>query len=607
MNGRSDQASPALHPETGQLRGDEEIAARIRALAAGWQMPGGAEDVRSWRDRAQRTDARRRGWRGFGRALTAAAVIAIALTVVAAGFVVWLRLPGQKGPTSGVTVSPPTTSARPRPTIDPRTLYSAPPTTTPNPTLPAYALTGAPLSAEQVIVDAGSGPALFNIATGQLSSETPTTGLPYAQLFALPDGSFLCACATTQRALDTSGTEMQSTELTLRWLSADGSAGRTITLPTYVGRADPGVGSEGDHAVVTASLGPGATTLEVGWAIEAPPSWRSGIDVVDLATGQVVETVSLPTAEDHAGTVSAGVSPPSLTFAPDGRLAMIERFGWPGVAGADQGSWHATATFSSGRLGSPVPVASGASGLDGTATCSAFDGPAGFAPGSTSYYTICTDANGSLLRRVDRSGRRLGDTRLTETLSATAGLGVVVDEARDLLYAWDPFAKSLLRVDLQSGKVTGNGTLPVAAASNDPLANAARALARWLAPSVEAKVYLSPSLVLSADGSRLYAIGTAATDPLTPAGGSTGVWVFDSTTLGVVDHWAPDADYVSLGFNHDGSLLLAAGMPGSDATGTQSDQGASVTIYDAATGAIKAVAGEVGTAVGGWLTFPVTP
>ena len=599
MNGRSDQTSPAS---------DEAMGVRIRELAAGWQMPTGAEDVRSWRDHAQRADARGRGWRGFGRTLTAAAVIAIALTVVAAAFVVWLRLPGENGPTSGVTVpSSASASARPRPTIDPRTLYSAPPTTTPNPTLPAYALTGAPLTPELLSVDAGSGPALFDIATGQLSSETPTTGLPYAQLFALPDGSFLCACATTQRALGTSGIEMQSTVLTLRWLSADGSAGRTVTLPPYAGRADPAVGSEGDHAVVTASLGPDATTLEVGWAIEAPPLWRSGIDVVDLATGHVVQTVTLPNASDHAGTVAAGVSPPSITFAPDGRLAMIERFGWPGVGGADQSSWHATATFSAGRLGPPVPVASGAAGLDGTATCSAFDGPAGFTGGSTTYYTICTDANGSLLRRVDRAGRPLGDTRLTETLSASAGLGVVVDQARDLLYAWDPFAKSLLRVDLQSGKVTGHGALPVAATPNGPLADAANALAGWLAPSVEAKVYLSPSLVISADGSRIYAIGTAATDPLTPAGGSTGIWVFDSTTLGVVDHWAPDADYVSLGFNHDGSLLLAAGMPGSDAAGTNSDQGASVTIYDAATGAIRAVAGEVGSAVGGWVTFPTGP
>ena len=559
-------------------------------------------------DRPSSRDRSGRSFRGFGRVLTAAAAIAIALTVVAAAFVVWLGLPGQKGPTSGVTVSPPSTaSARPRPTINPATLYSAPPTTTPNPTLPAYELTGTPLATEQVIVNAGSGPAFFNIATGQLSGETPTTELPYAQWFALPDGSFLCACATTQRALDTSGIEMQSTVLTLRWISVDGSAGRTITLPTYVGRADPAVGSEGDHAVVTASLGPAATTLEVGWAIESPPSWRSGIDVVDLASGQVVQTVTLPSASDHVGNVSAGVSPPSLTFAPDGRIAMIERFGWPGVAGANQSSWHATATFSSGRLGPPVPVASGAAGLDGTATCSAFDGPAGFTPGSTSYYTICTDANGSLLRRVDRAGRPLGDTRLTETLSATAGLGVTVDQARELLYAWDPFAKSLLRVDLQSGTVTGRGTLPAAATMSDPLADAAHALARWLAPSVEAKVYLSPSLVLSADGSRLYAIGTAATDPLTPAGGSTGVWVFDSATLGVVDHWAPDADYVSLGFNHDGSLLLAAGMPGTDAAGTQSDQGPSVTIYDAATGTVRAVAGEVGAATGGWVTFPTTP
>ncbi len=88
-------------------------------------------------------------------------------------------------------------------------------------------------------------------------------------------------------------------------------------------------------------------------------------------------------------------------------------------------------------------------------------------------------------------------------------------------------------------------------------------------------MYLRPSLTLSADGSRLYAIGTAATDPLSPASDSIGVWVFDSKTLQVVDHWAPDAAYISIALNHDGSLLLAAGMPGADAAGTQSDQGTS--------------------------------
>ena len=600
MNGRQDQRS---------LASDEALGSRIRELAAGWQMPPGTQDVRSWSDRVQRTDAGRRGWSGFRRALAAAAAFALVLTVVAAGLVVWLGLPGQKGPTSGVSVSPPgIASTRPRPTIDPRTLHSPAPTTSPNPTLPAYALTGAPLAPEQVIVDAGSGPALFNMATGQLDGIAPTTAQSYAQMFRLPDGSFLCACATTLSGGQGSGGGIRSSAvLTLRWFSSAGSPSRTVTLPAYVGQADSGVSSEPDHAALTASLGPDGATMEVGWAIEAPPTWRSGIDVVNLATGRVVQTVTLPSVPDQAGSVSAGASPPNLIFAPAGNLAMIERFGWSGGSGASVGSWHATATFSSGRLGAPIQVAPDASGLDGTATCSGFGTPAGFTPGSTSYYTICSDSNGALLRRVDRSGRPLGDTRLTEAQSASAGLGIVVDQARELLYAWDPFAKSLLRVDLQTGAVTGHGTLPAAAMTNDPLADAARMLARWLAPSVDAKVYLSPSLALSADGSRLYAIGTAATDPLNPAGGSTGIWVFDSTTLGIVDHWAPDADYVSLGLNRDGSLLLAAGMPGSDAAGTQSDQGPSVTIYDPATGVIRAVAGEVGPASSGWVMFPSAP
>ncbi len=33
-------------------------------------------------------------------------------------------------------------------------------------------------------------------------------------------------------------------------------------------------------------------------------------------------------------------------------------------------------------------------------------------------------------------------------------------------------------------------------------------------------------------------------------------------TLEVVDHWAPDADCVSLALNHDGSLLSAASAAG---------------------------------------------
>jgi hypothetical protein len=100
--------------------------------------------------------------------------------------------------------------------------------------------------------------------------------------------------------------------VTLRWLGADGTPRRSVTLPTYVGRADPTVSNEPDHAGVTASLSPDGTTLYVGWVVEQPPVWHGGIDVVDLAAGQVVQTLSLPDVPNQVAS-SVGVASPSVT------------------------------------------------------------------------------------------------------------------------------------------------------------------------------------------------------------------------------------------------------------------------------------------------------
>ena len=66
-------------------------------------------------------------------------------------------------------------------------------------------------------------------------------------------------------------------------------------------------------------------------------------------------------------------------------------------------------------------------------------GPGGFAT-PTIYYEVCTGAGGALVRRVDQAGRPLGDTSLGGSNGIDFGLGTVVDQARHLLYAWDPFA-----------------------------------------------------------------------------------------------------------------------------------------------------------------------
>ncbi len=117
------------------------------------------------------------------------------------------------------------------------------------------------------------------------------------------------------------------------------------------------------------------------------------------------------------------------------------------------------------------------------------------------------------------------------------------------------------------------------------------AVGRWLAPPAAAKVYLQPGLVLSPDGSRLYALGVAS-----EAGGlagSTGVFAFDSASLAPLGNWSPTADFISIAVSHDGRFVYAAGAPGVDAAGQRSGSAASITVYDTADGSVRLMAGQL--------------
>ncbi len=579
--------------------GLDDVGRAVRDLATSWTMPPATRDVAGWRDRIAPTGAIRRRWGSWGRPVAAAAGLALTISIAAALLAVWLVLPPRGGPGPGASGQP---SSTPRPTPNPALLYSAPPTATPLPTLPAYALFGAQLPVGRVLVSAGSGPALLDLTNGTLTAIDPTAGLGNDQVFPLPGGGFLCACVTSVGTVDPATTSLDTTTtVTLRWLAADGTTGRSVVLPPYVGRADPAVANEAPHSAVTTSLSPDGSRLYVGWEVERPPVWQGGIDVVDLAAGRIVQTVNLPGLADAVAGQSQAPDGATVAVAPDGASALIGRVLWyPG--GGTPSSWHATAPLHAGRFGLPVAVPADPHGLDG-APCAGVLGPGGFAT-PTIYYEVCTGDSGALVRRVDQAGRPLGDTSLGGSNGIDFGLGTVVDQARHLLYAWDPFGARLVRVDLTTGRITGSTALPTPAALTDPLTAAARALAGWLAPATEAKDYLSPSLAIAADGSRLYALGTAATDPTSPAGGSTGVWVFDTSSLAIVGHWAPLADYISVTLA-DGGLVLVAGMPGVDTSGVQNDQqGASVVAYDPASGAVRIVAGQVQGSSAGWVLFP---
>ena len=100
---------------------------------------------------------------------------------------------------------------------------------------------------------------------------------------------------------------------------------------------------------------------------------------------------------------------------------------------------------------------------------------------------------------------------------------------------------------------------------------------------------LEPSVALSPDGSRAYALGIepATSDEATS---SIGVTAVDTDTMQVLGHWPAAANYESIAISADGSTVFLAAAP----TDGSQPPGASITALDAATGATRATIGNLG-------------
>ena len=70
--------------------------------------------------------------------------------------------------------------------------------------------------------------------------------------------------------------------------------------------------------------------------------------------------------------------------------------------------------------------------------------------------------------------------------------------------------------------------------------------------------------------------------------------MFDTRSLSFVDHWPPNADWYSMTLSSDGRQLYVADLADVDADGyPRVDQGASLTVLDAASGQVRAVLGQL--------------
>ncbi len=563
---------------------DDAIAQLVRDTAAGWTMPPVRLDASSWRDRVRGPRARRvaaaRGW--FGR-LGQAATAAVALTVVGALVAVIVTRPlSPAGSPPASNLATPGRSAAAEATGLPRLVLEG---ELPNPSMVVVETeTG---DFEQVDLEKGS------IGQG-------LTGARHGSaLHLIANGGMVCLCLAESLIVGESPTVAT---VALDTFAADGTATGSTPIETFTGQPDPRdvgtfVPERPPHVLTALSFSDDGRFGFVGWSERAHPVWKSGIVVVDLADGSVVDRLALPDAGTGDADTRRVIDAPHVVGARSNSLLIARSwFTWapvtsPTAAYRFDNDVYA-ASFTDGRF-STLTAVPNVEGCGETVVSS------GVIAGGGRWLACSSGGSAStVVRRLSADGSRLGDTRVAGRSGIEGDM-----TARSLdgayLFVWNPVTETLTRVDLATGETaTGQGPVPAAAASG-PLS----ALGEWLAPTAAAKSFLRGGIVLSPDGSRVYALGVRPESTGPESGGSTGVFAFDAATLKNVAYYSPTADFVSLAVSRDGKFVYAAGLPGVDAAGVTNDRfSASITVFDANNGSVRLIAGLLGGEI---LSFPL--
>jgi hypothetical protein len=568
---------------------EAQLGSLVRDVASDWELPPVRLDQPGWRDRVRSPRSRRTdtlsGWLGrVGRAATAA----IALTVVAALVAVYLTRPPQSTGKAPVSSGPTPSGSTPRPTG------------TPTPTaLPKLFVAGAAPSPSRVVVQTQS--ATFEV----VDLSTGTSGKLFAdsafgsQVRTLANGDTVCVCIRT----DTPGAGGEDTHVTVSLLRSDSSreAGIFTTTPVLEvrGLPDPregGAAANAGNVSAFVTFNPEGSLAYVGWSARTHPSWTSGIVIVGLETGEVIQRLELPSTSDGTGTTRTYVDAPHVVGRA-GTRALIDRnqydyspTGVPDPVFSESSNLFTAETMSSGSLKAPAMLPK--------QPCAFVDLSGGLP--DNGIWTACTTQYGeaTAIHRLASDGALLGSTSV-DTI-AIDGTTSVVSPDGSAIYVWNPITLLLTKVDLATGaKTTAQAT---AATSSAPAGGPLVAFGHWLAPTAAAKMFINPGIAMSPDGTRVYAIGAAGPSPnggdLT---GSSGVVVIDAAAMRVIATWPATADYSSIAINAGGSSLFLTGLPDVRADGTQSrSQPASLTVVDTSNGSVQAIAGDLGSAV---LTF----
>ncbi len=296
------------------------------------------------------------------------------------------------------------------------------------------------------------------------------------------------------------------------------------------------------------SAGPGDLAY-VGWSSREHPVWHSGVLTVDMTNGQIISRFDLPDRSDGTADSPILVDGPRIAgSAGDGRV-LIDRpwISWSPANSPSsyQESHDAFLASSSGeKLDDAQP-------LDGIDDCDV-DVISGSVNGG-GWWLACNMSDGLRVRRFDDHDVPLGDTSIETTWLDASDLQATVapDPSGRALFVWDPTSQDLTRLDLATGETTdGHGT--------PPTADLLSALGAWIEPAAAAKTIATPTITVSPDGTRVYALGFFQ-QPIDhgQAIPASGVSAFDATSLDL--EWeAGGGDAHSIATNADGSLVLLA-------------------------------------------------
>lgn len=302
------------------------------------------------------------------------------------------------------------------------------------------------------------------------------------------------------------------------------------------------------------------------------------------------------------------VDGPHVRVSPDGRLAfvwgIIMRQTPDGVSTLGVHAWRVELD-ASGSVGK-IRAVPGFAGLPPFCNAVAFatsERLAWMCPAFSSDPSV-PSAGGWVIGIIDLDGRA-GDSIDVTSLADGFWSEPLFDRANGQIYAWNPIGLSIARFDVR--------TLVQETVTLDPAARAFEGVAPgggtdrpdWRDADSAVRQLGDGQLAGSPDGSRIYAVGfgPAQTETVDSSQASLGIFVFDRSTLALVDRWAPAANYLSVSMTSDGNVA-AAGLPGVDEHGHPAPWEGSLTIHDAAAGRILIRFGQLGE---GFLPLAIQP